>query len=60
MPKYDRRNWNCCDELQILNEAKTPSIPDRRWNDGGEELRAKYRYLDLRRNPIPQQPDAAP
>ena len=39
-------------ELQILNEAKTPPFQIEDETDGGEELRAKYRYLDLRRNPI--------
>ncbi len=39
-------------ELEILNESKvTPFIIDDE-TDGGEELRARYRYLDLRRNPI--------
>lgn len=38
--------------LEILNESKvTPFIIDDE-TDGGEELRARYRYLDLRRNPI--------
>src|SRR5688572_25731806 len=38
--------------LEILNQSKvTPFIIDDE-TDGGEELRARYRYLDLRRNPI--------
>ena len=39
-------------DLQILNEAKIPPFLIEDETDGGEELRAKYRYLDLRRNPI--------
>ncbi len=38
--------------LEILNEAKLPPFLIEDETDGGEELRAKYRYLDLRRNPI--------
>ncbi len=35
--------------LQVLNSAKTPPFTIEEETDGGEELRAKYRYLDLRR-----------
>ncbi len=38
------------EELQILNAAKTPPFTIEEETDGGEELRMKYRYLDLRRN----------
>ncbi|MDT3403408.1 aspartate--tRNA ligase [Mucilaginibacter terrae] len=38
--------------LEILNEAKIPPFLIEDETDGGEELRAKYRYLDLRRNPL--------
>jgi aspartyl-tRNA synthetase len=38
--------------LEVLNEAKLPPFLIEDETDGGEELRAKYRYLDLRRNPI--------
>jgi len=38
--------------LEVLNEAKIPPFIIEDVTDGGEELRAKYRYLDLRRNPI--------
>ncbi|MBE7179337.1 MAG: aspartate--tRNA ligase, partial [Mucilaginibacter polytrichastri] len=36
-------------ELEILNAAKLPPFLIEDETDGGEELRAKYRYLDLRR-----------
>ncbi len=40
------------DELKVLNESKTPPFTIEDQTDGGEELRMKYRYLDLRRNPL--------
>lgn len=39
-------------ELNILNKSKTPPFTIEDKTDGGEELRLKYRYLDIRRNPI--------
>lgn len=36
-------------ELSLLNEALTPPFTIEKDTDGGEELRMKYRYLDLRR-----------
>ena len=39
-------------ELNILNTAKTPPFTIENETDGGDDLRMKYRYLDLRRNPI--------
>lgn len=39
-------------ELTILNEAKTPPFTIEDETDGGEDLRMKYRYLDIRRNPV--------
>ena len=39
-------------ELNILNESKTPPFTIEDVSDGGEELKMKYRYLDIRRNPI--------
>jgi len=39
-------------ELQILNEALLPPFTIEDETDGGEELRMKYRYLDIRRNPV--------
>src|SRR6476659_7094501 len=38
--------------LEILNEAKLPPFMIEDETDGGDELRMKYRYLDLRRNPV--------
>ena len=37
-------------ELQVLNAAKTPPFTIEDHSDGGDELRMKYRYLDLRRD----------
>ena len=42
------------EQLTILNAAKTPPFTIEDDSDGGEELRAQYRYLDLRRNPVQQ------
>jgi aspartyl-tRNA synthetase len=39
-------------EIDVLNPSKIPPFMIEDETDGGEELRAKYRYLDLRRNPI--------
>lgn len=39
-------------ELTVLNTAKTPPFTIEDNTDGGDELRMKYRYLDLRRNPV--------
>jgi aspartyl-tRNA synthetase len=40
------------DDIELLNSSKTPPFIIEDETDGGEELRARYRYLDLRRNPI--------
>ncbi|NJL13098.1 MAG: aspartate--tRNA ligase [Microscillaceae bacterium] len=40
--------------LNILNPAKTPPFAIEDETDGGDELRMKYRYLDLRRRPVRQ------
>ena len=39
-------------EINILNKSLTPPFTIEDQSDGGEDLRAKYRYLDLRRNPL--------
>ncbi len=39
-------------ELNILNKSKTPPFTIENETDGGDELRMKYRYLDIRRNPV--------
>ena len=38
--------------LNVLNEAVLPPFTIEDETDGGEELRMKYRYLDIRRNPV--------
>ena len=38
--------------LQILNASKVPPFTIEDETDGGDDIRMKYRYLDLRRNPI--------
>ena len=39
-------------ELKILNRAVTPPFTIEEESDGGDDLRMKYRYLDLRRPPL--------
>ena len=39
-------------ELNILNQSETPPFTIEDKTDGGEELRMKYRYLDIRRNTV--------
>jgi len=39
-------------ELQVLNPAETPPFTIEDESDGGDDIRMKYRYLDLRRNPV--------
>ena len=39
-------------KLDLLNEAKLPPFLIEDETDGGEDLRARYRYLDLRRNTV--------
>ncbi|MDH5398374.1 MAG: aspartate--tRNA ligase [Cyclobacteriaceae bacterium] len=40
------------EEIKILNTSKVPPFTIEDDTDGGEELRMKYRYIDLRRNPV--------
>ncbi len=40
------------ENIVVLNESKLPPFTIEDKTDGGEELRMKYRYLDLRRNPL--------
>ena len=39
-------------KLTILNSSSTPPFTIEDNTDGGEELRMKYRYLDIRREPV--------
>ncbi|MDR0364429.1 MAG: aspartate--tRNA ligase [Bacteroidales bacterium] len=39
-------------EINIVNSSKLPPFTIEDDTDGGDELRMKYRYLDLRRNPV--------
>jgi len=39
-------------KLELLNPAKLPPFLIEDETDGGDDLRLKYRYLDLRRNPV--------
>jgi len=39
-------------EFNLLNPSLTPPFTIENETDGGEELRMKYRYLDIRRNPV--------
>ncbi|MDR2009824.1 MAG: aspartate--tRNA ligase [Bacteroidales bacterium] len=40
------------EELNVLSESETPPFTIIDNTDGGDELRMKYRYLDIRRNPV--------
>ncbi len=40
------------ESLEVLNSSKLPPFTIEDDTDGGEDLRMKYRYLDLRRNPV--------
>ena len=39
-------------DLKVLNAAITPPFTIEDETDGGEDIRMKYRYLDIRRNPV--------
>ena len=41
-------------EFTLLNSSKTPPFTIEDVSDGGDDLRMKYRYLDIRRNPVRQ------
>ncbi len=40
------------ESIEVLNKSKTPPFTIEDNTDGGDELRMKYRYLDLRRQPL--------
>jgi len=40
------------EKLTVLNASETPPFTIEDKTDGGEDLRMKYRYLDIRRNPV--------
>lgn len=42
------------ESINILNKSAVPPFTIEDESDGGEDIRAKYRYLDLRRNPLKQ------
>ena len=39
-------------KLTILNQSETPPFTIEDQTDGGDDIRMKYRYLDIRRNPV--------
>jgi aspartyl-tRNA synthetase len=39
-------------DLTVLNESALPPFTIEDDTDGGEDIRMKYRYLDIRRNPV--------
>ncbi|MEJ0056491.1 MAG: aspartate--tRNA ligase [Bacteroidota bacterium] len=40
------------EKIEVLNQSKTPPFTIEENTDGGDDLRMKYRYLDLRRTPV--------
>lgn len=40
------------EEIDVLNSSKVPPFTIEDETDGGDELRMKFRYLDMRRNPV--------
>ena len=40
------------ENIEVLNESEIPPFTIENESDGGDELRMKYRYLDLRRDPL--------
>lgn len=47
------------DEVTVLNKAQTPPFPIEDKIETSEEIRLKYRYLDLRRRPMQKKFDSA-
>ena len=45
-------------ELKILNEAKTPPFQLDEYSEAGEDIRLRYRYMDLRRPEMQQRMQA--
>lgn len=41
-----------CSSVRVLNESEVPPFTIEEKTDGGDDLRMKYRYLDLRRTPL--------
>ncbi len=41
-------------KLEVLNKSNTPPFTIENNTDGGDEIRMKYRYLDIRREPVKQ------
>ena len=39
-------------EINVLNKSMTPPFTIEDVSDGGDDIRMKYRYLDIRRNPV--------
>lgn len=44
-----------CSKINILSKSEIPPFTIEEESDGGDELRMKYRYLDLRRGPLQRQ-----
>ncbi len=42
------------DSLRVLNPSEVPPFTIEDETDGGDDLRMRYRYLDIRRNPVPR------
>lgn len=47
-------------EVTVLNESLTPPFTIENETDGGEDLRMKYRYLDIRRKPVREKLNISP
>lgn len=42
-------------ELEVLNPSEVPPFTIEEHSDGGDDLRMRYRYLDIRREPVKKQ-----